>query len=81
MCNVCIHDNEDYDDHCLICNVLSTNAQDLECPDRVLIGGEESDEGRAAIQALVDVSSVFLMTMMVLTMVVLVRIVELSRLL
>ena len=29
--------------------------QDLECPDRVLIGGEESDEGREAIQALVEV--------------------------
>ena len=31
------------------------DTQDLECPDRVLIGGEESDEGREAIQALVEV--------------------------
>ena len=31
--------------------------QDLECPDRVLIGGEETDEGREAIQALVEVIS------------------------
>jgi len=34
-----------------------TAVRDLEEPDRVLIGGEESDEGREAIQALVEVYS------------------------
>jgi len=34
-----------------------TAVKDLECPDRVLIGGEETDEGREAIQALVEVYS------------------------
>lgn len=32
-----------------------TAVKDLECPDRVLIGGEETDEGREAIQELVEV--------------------------
>ena len=32
-----------------------TAVEDLRAPDRVLIGGEESEEGRAAIQKLVDV--------------------------
>ena len=57
----------------------------MECPDRVLIGGEESDEGRAAIQALVEVSSVFLMILMLMRVEVmvmlLVRILMLSWLL
>jgi len=34
-----------------------TAVRDLEEPDRVLIGGEESEEGREAIQALVEVYS------------------------
>ena len=42
-------DNVDDDDN-------PTLLQDLECPDRVLIGGEETDEGREAIQELVEVS-------------------------
>ena len=54
----------------------------MECPDRVLIGGEESDEGRAAIQALVEVSSVFLMILMLMRVevmvILLVRILKLS---
>ena len=57
----------------------------MECPDRVLIGGEESDEGRAAIQALVEVSSVFLMILMLMRVEVMVmlmvRILKPSRLL
>jgi UDPglucose 6-dehydrogenase len=32
-----------------------TAIRDLECPDRVLIGSEESEEGRRARQALVDI--------------------------
>jgi len=34
-----------------------TAVKDLECPDRVLIGGEENEEGRQAIQDLVEVYS------------------------
>ena len=70
---------------CVICDDNDNNrndTQDLECPDRVLIGGEESDEGREAIQALVEVSVsiiiiltiillmiIFMLTMLMLTMV------------
>jgi len=45
-----------------------TAVKDLECPDRVLIGGEESDEGREAIQALVEVYSKWVPADRIITM-------------
>merc|ERR1712241_1195131 len=45
-----------------------TAVKDLECPDRVLIGGEESNEGREAIQALVEVYSKWVPADRIITM-------------
>lgn len=45
-----------------------TAIKDLECPDRVLIGGEESEEGQQAIQALVEVYSRWVSKDQIITM-------------
>src|SRR5690554_7195992 len=44
-----------------------TAVQDLVAPDRVLIGGEESEEGREAINALVDIYATWIPRERILT--------------
>lgn len=44
-----------------------TAIEDLECPDRVLIGGHETDSGRKALQTLVDIYATWIPRERILT--------------